>query len=306
MSGVRRDGAVLCVGRVYADLIFSGLATLPEAGREVFAEGLNICAGGGAAITACYLADLGHNAELVATLPGAPFQTLMRDQIASLGVSLSGANEAAEGSAPQLTVVAPINGDRAFLTHRAGEAFDKRSLERRAKAARHIHVGEIRTLVDAPYIVDIAKKNGCSLSADCGWDSNIKPADIGAVLAALDVFLPNEAEADWLSSLGVSEEATALTVVKCGAKGARAGDLAIPAGGVTVRDATGAGDAFNAGFLSAWLAGEDLAHCLDAGNRQGARAIGYVGGIGALIAASSHRKNTPPTAELVQNNRHTA
>ena len=45
-------------------------------------------------------------------------------------------------------------------------------------------------------------------------------------------------------------------------------------------DTTGAGDAFNAGFLTARLRGSDLPGALRLANRLGARATRHAGGIG--------------------------
>jgi len=45
-------------------------------------------------------------------------------------------------------------------------------------------------------------------------------------------------------------------------------------------DATGAGDAFNAGFIHAWLQKLPMVNCLESGHRCGARAVGHLGGIG--------------------------
>jgi len=47
-------------------------------------------------------------------------------------------------------------------------------------------------------------------------------------------------------------------------------------------DTTGAGDAFDAGFLRAWLAGESLAACVRDGNACGALTAAHLGGTGAL------------------------
>ena len=46
----------------------------------------------------------------------------------------------------------------------------------------------------------------------------------------------------------------------------------------SVVDPTGAGDAFAAGLLTAWLAGGTAAECLRAGAELGARAVAAVGG----------------------------
>jgi sugar/nucleoside kinase (ribokinase family) len=47
---------------------------------------------------------------------------------------------------------------------------------------------------------------------------------------------------------------------------------------VAIRDTTGAGDCFNAGFLAGWLGGLPLEQSLTLGVICGSRAIGDVGG----------------------------
>ena len=61
----------------------------------------------------------------------------------------------------------------------------------------------------------------------------------------------------------------------------------MPAPRVTAVDTTGAGDAFNAGFLSAWLRGGTPAMCLATGNTVGAASTRAAGGLDALPHASS-------------------
>jgi sugar/nucleoside kinase (ribokinase family) len=84
----------------------------------------------------------------------------------------------------------------------------------------------------------------------------------------VDLLLPNERE----SSLVEGE-----MVVKPGARGARWGELEVPAEPVEVVDTTGAGDAFAAGFLTARLGGADRRAALEAGCRVAARAVAQVG-----------------------------
>jgi sugar/nucleoside kinase (ribokinase family) len=71
-------------------------------------------------------------------------------------------------------------------------------------------------------------------------------------------------------------------VVKLGADGAvaatsRGAVVEASALPVTAVDATGAGDAFAAGFLTAWLNGDGLDEALDTGAAFGARAVTTMG-----------------------------
>jgi sugar/nucleoside kinase (ribokinase family) len=72
-------------------------------------------------------------------------------------------------------------------------------------------------------------------------------------------------------------------IVKRGRLGAVLGGrdgirLDLPAPSVTVRDSTGAGDAFAAGFIAAFLDGQDEATAMQAGIAAGARAVQVIGG----------------------------
>jgi len=273
--------SVACAGRLYCDLVFSGAGRLPALGQEIFADGLSLHAGGGAFITAAWLAALGRDANLIATLPAAPFEGAVRDQIEHAGVGAEGCTPAPAGTDPQITVALPLDGDRAFLTRRAGPALPAGlSL----KGVSHLHIGELHTLLEHPELITAARAEGITISLDCGWEDAIPP-EAASLIAAIDIFLPNEGEAATLAAAGLGNVAP-LTVVKCGADGARAllggTETYIPTTPVPVVDATGAGDAFNAGFLDAWLEGNDLSICLAAGNRTGSAAVAALGGTGGI------------------------
>ncbi len=279
-------GGVLCAGRLYCDLVFTGLDRLPTLGTETFADDVGLYAGGGAFITAAYLAALGRPAALAATLPAPPFEALVQADLARFGVDAALCAPAAEGSDPQITVAITTAEDRAFLTRAAGPALPPlEAAEMGRLGLQHLHIGELRTLADAPWLLDAARQAGLTVSLDCGWEDAL-PEAAEALIAGVDLFLPNEAEAQRFLDRGLTLRGPMLTVIKRGAAGAVALDGAkdwdAPGQAARIVDTTGAGDAFNGGFLDRWLAGAPVPDCLEAGNRCGAAAVGAVGGTGGI------------------------
>lgn len=297
-SGAASSG-VLCVGRLYCDLIFTNVPRMPTLGTETFAGGLEVHAGGGAYITAAWLASLGHAAALASYLPPPPFRETVAGEIAMAGVDLSLSSIMPDGQAPQLTVSISTDGDRAFLTHQPGPPFPElTATDIRRAGVRHVHIGELKTLTTRPEVLKVAREAGATLSLDCGWDDNVDAAGLEALLAEIDVFLPNASEAEALRRLGVALDGPGLTVIKRGAEGATVTvdgqTIRVGAPKVSYIDPTGAGDAFNAGFLDAWLSGQETEACLIAGNATGARAVSGCGGFPPEFASRR-------TAEAVSN-----
>ncbi|MEL6208067.1 MAG: carbohydrate kinase family protein, partial [Pseudomonadota bacterium] len=159
--------AVLSVGRLYCDLIFTDLPRLPTLGTEVFGAGFSVHPGGGAFITAAHLSELGHASSLASMLPSSPFAELVSGdlQASRIDLSLSGTLPASSG--PQITVAMVEGGDRAFLTRRAGPALPKLSAAELAKHDfQHLHVGELASLLAEPGIIALARKMGMTISVD--------------------------------------------------------------------------------------------------------------------------------------------
>ncbi|PPK64617.1 pfkB family carbohydrate kinase [Actinokineospora auranticolor] len=96
----------------------------------------------------------------------------------------------------------------------------------------------------------------------------------------IDLLLPNEDEFTALGGARVLEVVRAVAVTH-GAGGARWVDrsvsVSVPAEVVACVDTTGAGDAFNAGLLAAWLDGAEPRAALAAGTAAGALAVRRVG-----------------------------
>jgi sugar/nucleoside kinase (ribokinase family) len=267
--------AVLSIGRIYCDLIFTGLDEMPVLGRELFAGGLDIAAGGGAFISAAHVAQVGRKVALVSRL----------------GTDI----EHAADAGPQITVAAVVGKDRAFLTRRAGPA-QPQTLEAALAwpQAQHLHIAEYATLHEMPDLVSRAKAQGLTVSLDPSWDASLiyAPGFLEAC-RGVDVFLPNLEEAEAIT--GSADPQAAITMLgksfaTVALKGGPSGAWVVSGGGilhssakaVPVVDTTGAGDAFNAGFLHAWLDGGTLSSCLSAGIDAGSLAVQTAGGATAL------------------------
>ncbi len=286
MSKNARPG-VLCAGRLYCDLIFTGLPKMPTLGEEVYAGGLAIHPGGGGYITAAYLAALGRPASLLARMPGGPFGKAIQSELSKSGVDLTHC-EYDCGEVAQVTAAMSVAGERAFLTHRSGPALPEWYGSGFANTQTgHLHIGELATLIEHPEILNNARASGLTVSLDSAWDEEkLSDSQARAIIDRVDVFLPNEREASLLGMETPGSPQAPLIVIKGGANGARAitvdGICNAPAHRADVVDTTGAGDAFNAGFLHAWLAGCDLTSCLETGNACGAVAVGRYGGATGL------------------------
>jgi sugar/nucleoside kinase (ribokinase family) len=145
--------------------------------------------------------------------------------------------------------------------------------------------------------ISAAKRHGLTVSLDPSWDDTLirEPAFLEHAAGA-DIFLPNLEEAEALTGLAEPGAALAqlasefpIVALKCGGEGAMlaaAGQtLALPSRQVEVIDTTGAGDAFNAGFLHCWLNGAALADCLAAAIEAGTHSVQALGGTGSLQSA---------------------
>ncbi|WP_289042589.1 PfkB family carbohydrate kinase [uncultured Aliiroseovarius sp.] len=269
---------ILSAGRIYADLILAGLDADPAPGREVYAKQFVLVPGGGAFITGAYAAALGSRTGLYGLLPAPPFDTCIREGIAAAGL-VAHVAPAPAGSDPQLTVAITGTHDRSFITRRPGRALPDGPLP----AASHLHVGELATALEQPDLIAQARQAGMSVSLDCGWDAAaLADPRVPRIVAEVDLFLPNAEEAAQLAMHGHRLSPRHALVVKRAAEGATAQvdnqDYSVTAPQVSVVDATGAGDAFNAGFVTAWLSGANTQDCLAAGVACGAKAVTRIGG----------------------------
>ncbi|MGO4524625.1 carbohydrate kinase family protein [Microvirga sp. 2MCAF35] len=282
---------VLCLGRIYCDIIFTGLRDMPVLGRERFADDVTVVAGGGAYITAAHLASLGRPSALLTRLGTDPLSRGLDPELESSGIDLAFI-ERSRDAGPQPTVALVKDGERAFVSRRAGTSRPA-SLEKALAAPdiAHLHIAEFATLKDNPDVIAMARQHGLTISLDPSWDDELIRRDSGffETCAGIDVFLPNVEEGEALTGetstdaiLSALQKHFPLVVLKRGEHGAVASQgsnsVSAEALPVTVVDTTGAGDAFNAGFLHSWLDTADIERSLAAGIRAGALSVQSPGG----------------------------
>lgn len=283
---------LLTVGESFDDVIFAGLPRLPRLGEELRVESLSTHAGGGAIITAVAAARLGLRVGVMSGISAANEERLRHE-----GVSLTNLRHPDEGGA--VSVALSTKRDRSFVTFDGvNRVLEPRLIAQLGKSlvpARHVHFAIVprRCAAWLP-AVRALRENGVSTSWDFGWSGTLRQdAAFPKILAAVDWIFVNEREAPHYSRTTTLRTATrrweALarqTVIKLGPRGAMAigGGAVVRRPGVQVKvaDTTGAGDAFNAGFLAARLADRSIDEALRLGNHVGGQSTRRVGGIDGL------------------------
>lgn len=264
---------IAVLGEIYVDHIFTDFDHVPLPGEEVFAEQYRREAGGGTVNTACALARLGHDISIFGVL-GSDEEAWLKARLDSFGVNSDGVRSSALPNA--LTVSMSTTEDRSFLSYAGANRMlaEYAALPQTIAAlsdADHVHFAMPLELELARDLLPALHAAGCTVSIDPGWR---KEWFLGSgsleVLRGVDLFLPNESEAQLLTQRKDPEEMLRIfaslglrnTVIKLGPKGAAAFQddrlyMVVPPP-VQVIDTTGAGDAFDAGFLDAWLSGADI------------------------------------------------
>jgi sugar/nucleoside kinase (ribokinase family) len=289
---------LLVLGDCNPDLVLTGENVEPAFGQvERLVDDAALTIGGSAGIMACGAARLGLRTAFVGVVGDDLFGRYMVDALNERGVDTRGivVDPAAHTG---LTVVLSRPWDRAILTFPgtigslSADQVDTALLTR----ARHVHVASFflapALATGLPRLFEQARAAGATTSVDPNWD----PAEswdggLSDALRVTDVFLPNAEEAMRIAGRETAEEAACalaqagpLVAVKLGAKGALAArsgtdpiKCAAPAGTQPV-DTIGAGDSFDAGFLSGLLHGWSTRWALALGAACGSLSTRAIGG----------------------------
>ena len=283
---------LLTVGEAFQDLIFVGLPHMPRSGEEVRTAQFVSTIGGGAVITATAASRLGLRTGVISGLSRDAAIALRRDKVRVVNLK-----RAAEAHA--VTVSLSTKRDRSFVTFNGvNDCLESRLPKALARQrATHVHFALAPRRCDRwARIVARLRGRGVTTSWDFGWSPSLRGTrGFRELVAGVDVVFVNEAEAAlyagtrrYAAAVAYWRRSARNTVIKLGRRGsrwvaeARSLDVAAPAPRVQAVDTTGAGDAFNGGFLVGLLGGRSPRECLRIGNFVGARSTLAAGGISAL------------------------
>jgi len=279
-----------CVGESFEDLIFAGLSRLPRLGEEMRTKPFVRTWGGGATITAMAAARLSVSTGIVSGLADGAVARLETE-----GVRITNLRKRGEPHAVTAALSTP--GERAFVT------FDGVNAElgpRFVKALEKVRARIVHCALcprDIPPLIRAfrgLRARGVAISLDFGYDLDLaRDANLPRLIAEADYLLINEGEAKLYSKRRTLAQAESFwrenarqTVIKLGARGSRwlspSGIAEERAPSVRALDTTGAGDAFNAGFLAGLLRGLPPRRALRLGNAVGSRSTRAIGGLDGL------------------------
>lgn len=257
---------VLAFGNINTDMEFF-VDSMPGPDGEVTARDYSVFQGGSAANFSVAAARLGLASAMWGCVGGDAFG---REAVSSLrreGVSTDFVKVSADDCTGMVCVLVEGDGVRRMVAHRGAN----RQLESYVRNGESLPEAKVYQLsnVKAGIIRSALCGKASMVSLDPGGEAkNLRPGDLRGV----DILLLSEVECASITGLGYREGAEALSrfvgtvVVKRGGKGAfaREGGAVEEAEAfkVGVVDTTGAGDAFDAGFIAAVICGKGLREAL--------------------------------------------
>jgi sugar/nucleoside kinase (ribokinase family) len=273
-----KDYDVLVYGPIFCDLIFTGLPGMPCLGKELFADQLTVSLGGSAIVTAG-LKRLGMKVGLITNLGTDRFSLILWELLEEYDIDRTLITKNSS-SLKRVTVGLSYPEDRAFIT-RFESLEDQIDLNKTFKenSTRHVHICSFLATLRHSDIVKIAHDANATVSADFGWDEAVLiDSKLKNMLNKIDYFLPSKSEICQMTQVKditsaaekfLSEIECSCLVIKDGDNGAFGytsnEKIHVPAIPINPVETTGAGDAFDAGFLFGCLQKKPFKTCMEYG-----------------------------------------
>jgi sugar/nucleoside kinase (ribokinase family) len=293
-------------GEFFSDMIFYHLPRRPRFGEESKTDSFLVAPGGGLSTTAIAASRLGSVTGII-TRVGADADFLPTwSQIAQEKLDIT-ACEYRKDLPTALTVCIAYKTDRMMVTNEPinlhlEELLDNEAVLRKLNQTRHVHLAcALRRPAKWRPVLRALRERGVTISADFGWNPDISVNQLISIIRYCDFIFPNEHEARTITgtktpmaALEKLRDWVRVPVVKLGARGsllmAEEKVYRQPALPLPLVDATGVGDAFNGGFLHAFLHGLGWDDCLRAGNICGSMSGAHPGGSQGLPGPQEYKR----------------
>jgi sugar/nucleoside kinase (ribokinase family) len=293
---------VLSAGIIVADHVCTPITHLPAAGELVMADGMLLTIGGCAANAAVDLAKMQVPVGIVGRVGGDVFGRVVTEMLRDAGVETSHIQASAGADTSQTLIVNVRNQDRRFI-HTFGANRDFRAADIPLPLLERVKVLYLGGYLLMPGVTQeelisvfaAARERGVKTVLDIAIPHQGEYLSrLDRLLPHVDVFLPNDHEAEMITgekdSLKQADVFCKLgagtTIITMGQQGSILvrKDMRLRAGvyDVPMVDASGGGDAFDAGYICGMLRGLDAEGCLRIASALGAscvRAIGTTPGV---------------------------
>jgi len=307
------DNPIVCLGILVADVVGRPLRAVPDPGRLVLVDDMALHTGGCALNAATGLARLGLPVEVIGKVGADPFGDFLLRTMAERGIGTQGVSRDPEiGTSATMVMVAP-DGERRFVHYIGANARlrldDVDGAQIAGASILHVAGALVLPGLDGrpmAALLQTARSAGVITFLDTVWDDTGRWMDLlGPSMPHVDYFVPSLAEAQALTGLDDPEDvACALLDRGVGTVGLKMGSagclvvsgtgerVRLPAFEVPVVDATGAGDAFAAGFMAGVWLGWSLEQTARLANAAGALCVTGAG-------ASGNVRSLPETLAFI-------
>ena len=291
---------ILVIGELNVDLILNNIEGFPKIGTEIVAESMNFTLGSSSAITASNISAMGIDTSFCGMIGDDDFGNFILKELELKNVKTDFIMRS-ENHKTGMTVIMNYDQDRANVTYCG--AMNALSIDKipwnNINDFNHFHFANYflqpGVQKDIAQVFNRAKDAGLTTSLDLQWDPDSKwNFDYKSCLPFVDIFLPNIAELLALTKKENVEDALEelmsyanIIALKMGEKGGRVcskdADFVVePFINKNFKDAIGAGDSFNAGFIQKFIEGASLEECLQNANLIGSLSTTEAGGTAAF------------------------
>lgn len=293
---------IVCLGILVVDVIGRPIESVPPRGALALVDSITPHIGGCAANTGIGLQKLGVATRVIGKVGRDGFGDFVQTELEKYGVEAAISRDSSAPTSATMVLVAP-DAERSFL-HCVGAnaTFDSPDFDLDLlDGARMLHIaghGLMPRLDGASCVrlLQAAREKGLQTSLDTAGAPNADWVEkLRLCLPYLDFFVPSLHEAHHLLPGEQKPELVAEYLLEQGVKtvALKMGERGclvtnghetheLPPFQVAAVDATGAGDAFAAGFLCGLMRGFDLRGCAQLGNAVGALCVTQVGTVAGV------------------------